>query len=259
MEPNLAADLAGAICSHDVAQVDARLATLAFLDGARRRGAEVTSGVAVTGLRLDGRGHICAVTTSEGVLPAEEVVCAAGVWSHEIAGSVGITLPVRPRKGHILVTGRVPGFIRHPLLESSYTASVHTAAETLQVALVAEMTAGDTLLLGSTREFVGLDRTVSAIALQAIAARAARFLPALAGKSVIRSYAGLRPWSPDHLPLIGPVAAVPGLYLATGHEGAGIDLAPLTGQIIARWIVNGSAPPLSELVRPGRFDTPKER
>ena len=94
---------------------------------------------------------------------------------------------------------------------------------------------------------------MSPAVVQAIAARAIRFLPRLAQASIIRSYAGLRPWSPDHLPLVGPVAAVPGFYLATGHEGAGIGLAPVTGQLIADWIVGGRAPVLAEVVRPGRF------
>jgi glycine/D-amino acid oxidase-like deaminating enzyme len=115
------------------------------------------------------------------------------------------------------------------------------------------MTAGGTVLLGSSREFVGFDRSVSSAVVQAIAARAVRFLPRLAQASIIRSYAGLRPWSPDHLPLVGPAAGVPGLYLATGHEGAGIGLAPVTGQLIADWIINGKAPALAEPVRPDRF------
>jgi sarcosine oxidase subunit beta len=139
------------------------------------------------------------------------------------------------------------------MLEGSYAASVKSSAEEVQVALVAEMTAGDTMLLGSSREFAGYDRTVSPAVMQAIAARAVRFLPGLAQTSVIRSYAGLRPWSPDHLPLVGPVDAVLGLYLATGHEGAGIGLAPVTGQILAQCILEGKTPPLAEPVRPGRF------
>jgi glycine/D-amino acid oxidase-like deaminating enzyme len=89
--------------------------------------------------------------------------------------------------------------------------------------------------------------------IQAIAARAVRFLPALAHMSAIRSYAGLRPWSPDHLPLVGPVAAVPGLYLATGHEGAGIGLAPVTGHILSEMLIDGQMPDYATAVRPDRF------
>jgi glycine/D-amino acid oxidase-like deaminating enzyme len=143
--------------------------------------------------------------------------------------------------------------ITHPFLEGSYAASVQSAAEGVQVALVAEMTSAGTLLLGSSREFTGYDRAVSPAVVQAIAARAVRFLPGLAQANIIRSYTGLRPWSPDHLPLVGPVEAVPGLFLATGHEGAGIGLAPITGQILAHWIVRQEEPSLAGPVRPARF------
>ena len=84
-------------------------------------------------------------------------------------------------------------------------------------------------------------------------ARAVRFLPSLAHSPVIRSYAGLRPWSPDHLPLIGPVAAVPGLLLATGHEGAGIGLAPISGRLIADYAVGAELPPFAATIQPDRF------
>jgi len=253
LEPNLAHDLAGAIYYLDEAQVDARAATLAMLDTAQRLGATLQAGTEVSGVWLDAGGRVVGVTTKQGDIPAGAVVCAAGVWSNDIARSAGVELPVRPRKGHILVTSRAPGLIAHPMLEGSYAASVTSAAEGIQVALVAEMTAGGTALLGSSREFVGFDRSASPAVAQAIAARALRFLPRLAQASIIRSYAGLRPWSPDHLPLIGPVASAPGFYLATGHEGAGIGLAPVTGQIIADWIVGGRVPELGDTVRPGRF------
>ena len=253
LEPNLAHDLAGAVYYLDEAQVDARAATLAMLDAAQRLGATLQAGTEVTGVRLGAEGRVVAVTTKQGEIPAAAVVCAAGVWSNEIARSVGVELPVRPRKGHILVTSRAPGLIAHPMLEGSYAASVTSAAEGTQVALVAEMTSGGTVLLGSSREFVGFDRVASPTVVQAIAARALRFLPRLEQANIIRSYAGLRPWSPDHLPLVGPVESAPGFYLATGHEGAGIGLAPVSGQIATDWIVNGRPPVLAEVVRPSRF------
>lgn len=253
LEPNLAPDLAGGVFYPDEAQVDARLATVALLQAARRRGTQLQEGVEVTGIRQGTGGRVMAVTTRAGDVPADTIVLAAGVWSEQIGHSVGIDLPIRPRKGHILVTGRVPGLITHPLLEGSYSASVQSVSEGVQVALVAEMTAGGTMLLGSSREFAGFDRSVSIAVIQAIAARAVRFLPGLARTSAIRSYAGLRPWSPDHLPLVGPVVGVPGLYLATGHEGAGIGLAPVTGWIISEILVEGRGPDYATTVRPDRF------
>lgn len=255
LEPNLASDLAGGVFFPDDAQIDARRATLALILAARQRGLTLYPNAEVTAIRQAPGGRISSVVTASGEIATGSVVCAAGVWSNRVAQFVGIELPVRPRKGHILVTAKVPGLIQHPLLEGGYVSTVQSAGEELQAALVAELTASGTLLLGSSREFTGFDRSVSLPVVQAIAGRAVRFLPALAGKRVIRSYAGLRPWSPDHLPLIGPVESVPGFYVATGHEGAGICLAPITGQLIAAWITGDSElPPFASAVRPDRFD-----
>jgi glycine/D-amino acid oxidase-like deaminating enzyme len=260
LEPNLAPDLAGAVYYLDEAQVDARLATLALLRAARDQGAVLQPGVAVKGLRRGADGRVIAALTSDGEIAAGAFVLAAGVWSAEIAATIGLSLPVKPRKGHILVTARAPGMICHPLLEGSYAASVHAVTAAAEVALVAEMTAGGTLLLGSSREFAGFDRAVSPQICQAIAARAIRYLPALANHCAIRAYTGLRPWSPDHLPLVGPAPSAPGLYLATGHEGAGIGLAPVTGEILAHWFIDNprggreTIADLARIVRPDRFE-----
>jgi glycine/D-amino acid oxidase-like deaminating enzyme len=258
LEPNLAPDLAGGAFFPDDAQIDPRRATWALLSAAQRRGLSLHTPAEVIAIRrtLDGDGRVSGVVTRTGELATETVVCAAGAWSNEVAGLVGVKSPIRPRKGHILVTAKIPGLIQHPMLEGGYAATVHSASEDLEVAFVAEMTASGTLLLGSSRQFVGFDRSVSPSVMGVLAARAARFLSPLArqGVRVIRSYAGLRPWSPDHLPLIGPVETVPGFYLAAGHEGAGIGLAPVTGRLIADWVVGVDLPTAAAEVRPDRFE-----
>jgi D-hydroxyproline dehydrogenase subunit beta len=257
LEPNLAPDVAGGIFFPDDAQVDARRATLAMLSAAQAQGLMLHTHAEVLAIHRapNGDGRVNKVVTRSGEIATERVVCAAGVWSNAVAQMVGIELPLRPRKGHILVTTKVPGMIQHPLLEGGYVSTVQSASEDLQVALVAEPTASGTLLLGSSRQSVGYDRGVSLRVVQAIADRALRFLPALAQVQVIRSYAGLRPWSPDHLPLIGPWTPVPGFYVAAGHEGAGIGLAPITGRLIADWITDAERPPFAEQVRPDRLET----
>jgi glycine/D-amino acid oxidase-like deaminating enzyme len=227
---------------------------LAMLSAARRMGLTIQTASEIVAIRRSLRegGPISAVLTRRGEIATKAVVCAAGAWSNEVSRLVGIELPTRPRKGHILVTAPAPGLIRHPLMEGGYVSTVHADSAELQVALVAEMTARGTVLVGSSRQFVGFDTSVSLSVLQAIAARAVRFLPSLEKVKVIRSYAGLRPWSPDHLPLIGPVSGVPGFYVATGHEGAGIDLAPITGRLIAEWVTTTEMSPMANAVRPDR-------
>jgi glycine/D-amino acid oxidase-like deaminating enzyme len=254
LEPNLAPDLAGGVFFPDDAQIDPRRATLAFIEAARRHGLSLHAGAGVTDIQQAPDGRVSGVVTEKVEIATENVVCAAGAWSNEVTRQVGIDLPVRPRKGHVLVASKSPGLIHHPLLEGGYVSTVQTVAEGLQVAFAAELTASGTLLLGSSREFAGYDRTVSLDVIRAVAGRAVRFLPSLAGKGIIRSYAGLRPWSPDHLPVIGPVAGAPGFYVATGHEGAGICLAPITGQLIAGWITgNNEMPACGQAARPDRL------
>ena len=255
LEPELASDLAGGVLFPDDLQIDPRRATLALLTAAQERGLKLHTETEVSEIKREAHGDspVCGVVTQEAEISTPAVVCAAGVWSMDIAQMVGLDLPIKPRKGHILVTARTPGFINHPLLEGAYVTTVQSAADNLQVALVAEMTGTGTILLGSSRQFTGDDRSVSIDVIQAIANRAIRFLPRLANVQVIRSYAGLRPWSPDHLPLIGPVQSIPGFYLATGHEGAGIGLAPITGKLISNWVTGTLQSELAAALRPDRL------
>jgi glycine/D-amino acid oxidase-like deaminating enzyme len=255
LEPELAPDLAGGVLFPDDLQVDPRRATLAMLASAQKKGVTLHTGTEILDIKRAPQGDqpICAVVTQNGEISTPIVICAAGIWNRQIARMVGLDLPIKPRKGHILVTAKRPGFIKHPLLEGGYVSTVESAIDDLQVALVAEMTTTGTILLGSSRQFVGDDRTVSINVIQAIASRASRFLPRLANTQVIRSYAGLRPWSPDHLPLIGHVQSVPGLYLAAGHEGAGIGLAPITGKLISDWVTDSVESEFAAAFRPDRF------
>jgi len=255
LEPELAPDLAGGVLFPDDLQVDPRRATLALLAAAQENGLKLHTGTEVLEIKRiqSGDRPVFTVVTQSGKISTPNIICAAGVWSKGVARMVDLDLPVKPRKGHILVTARRPGFIRHPLLAGAYVTTVQSAADDLQVALVAEMTGAGTMLLGSSRQFAVDDRSVSIDVIQAIARRARRFLPGLANTQVIRSYAGLRPWSPDHLPLIGPVQSLPGFHLATGHEGAGIGLAPVTGKLISDWVVGATQSELADAFLPDRL------
>ena len=254
LEPGLATDLAGGAFFPDDYQIDPRRATMAIIRKAQRQGLQLHVGEEVQGLyQPEGAGAGWEVQTQRDRYSADYVVCAAGVWSVELLQKMGIEIPVRPRKGHILVVKSGAGALNHPLLEGGYEATVHAGEEQLQVALVAEVTPAGTMLIGSSRQFAGFDTSVSWDVLQSLARRAARFIPAIASAPLMRSYAGLRPWSPDHLPLIGPLEGFEGLHLATGHEGAGICLAPATGELIKDWISQDEIPEFGAAVDPNRF------
>jgi len=106
---------------------------------------------------------------------------------------------------------------------------------------VVEGTRSGTVLIGASRERVGFDRGISIPVVRQLAAQAVRLFPVLAGVCLMRVYGGLRPYCPDHLPVIGADPRVPGLLHACGHEGAGIGLAPATGELIAGLITGRPA------------------
>jgi glycine/D-amino acid oxidase-like deaminating enzyme len=252
-EPALAADVPGGALFPADGQVEPRYATAALLAAGRRHGLQVHLGTAARRLVVGAAGRVEAVETAGGRLPTRAVVLAAGVWTPALAATAGGAVPVQPRKGQIVVVERAPGWFRRKLMEAGYVATVESSAAALQVAMVAEGTRSGTLLLGSSRELAGFDCTVSLRVAAAIAARALRFFPGLAGLRCLRTYAGLRPFSPDHLPLIGPLAGVDGVYIATGHEGSGIGLAPATGRLIAQWVTGHPLAFPAEWFRPDRF------
>jgi D-hydroxyproline dehydrogenase subunit beta len=252
-EPLLAEDVVGGALFPDDAQVEPRKATTAFTVGGQRHGLVVRTDTPVSRVVLGKGGQVEAVETPTERIPTGTVVVAAGVWTREIAAATGLDVQVRPRKGQIVVTERAPITVRRKLMEAGYTSTVESSDADLQIAMVAESTRGGNLLLGSSREMIGFDQSVTPAAIMGIVKRAVRFFPALAGVNCIRTYAGLRPITPDHLPLIGPLDGTQGFYVATGHEGAGIGLAPGTGRLIAQQITGQTPDFPADWFAPSRF------
>ncbi|MFU8841842.1 MAG: NAD(P)/FAD-dependent oxidoreductase [Nitriliruptoraceae bacterium] len=244
LEPHLTRDLVGAMAYPQDQQVQPVKAAAAILRRARRRGATVHPHTRVTALQLDGSRAITAVATDLGTIATRVVVNAAGVWSRDIAALAGVDLPIHPRRGQILVTEPLPTLIRRKVYDADYVGTVGAADPTAPgISSVVEGTRAGTVLIGSSRELVGLDRRPNLPLMAAMAARAIELFPVLADVHLLRTYLGFRPYSPDHLPVIGPDTEVAGLHHATGHEGAGIGLAPATGDLVAA-LVTGAEPAL---------------
>jgi D-hydroxyproline dehydrogenase subunit beta len=240
-EPHISPGLPGGVFYPQDGQVQPMLAASWLLAEASRLGARLTWGADV--LAGEGEGRITAVQTSRGRIAAGAVVNAAGPWSGLVAERLGGRLPIRPRRGHVLVTEPLPPLIRHKVYESDYVTTVMSDSDDVACSAVVEGTRAGTVLIGSSREFAGFDRRPSLRVMAAMSARATAIFPFLAGVRVLRSYVGFRPASPDHLPLIGPDTAVSGLYHASGHEGAGIGLAPGTAELVTA-LLAGSTPPV---------------
>jgi glycine/D-amino acid oxidase-like deaminating enzyme len=129
----------------------------------------------------------------------------------------------------------------HKVYDADYVGAVESDDGALQTSSVVESTASGTVLIGSSRQQQGFDATFRVDVLTQIAAKAMRLFPFLSGASVMRSYGGFRPFMPDHLPVIGEDQRMPGLWHASGHEGAGIGLSLATAEIIRDQMLGWSA------------------
>jgi glycine/D-amino acid oxidase-like deaminating enzyme len=259
-EPLLAEDIAGLVeCSCDSSLNPMEL-VYGLARSARHNGAQVHLHSEVTRLTQTTDGRISGVVASGKTISAPVVVLAAGVWTSRLAETVGLSVPIRPRKGHLLVSERTSLSVRRKLMEFGYLAAkfggtlpegITTEMASYGIAMVIEPTGHQNLLVGSSREFAGFDTSSDPTVLRLMAQRALRFFPALREVGMIRSFAGLRPSTPDTTPIVSRVERIPGLYIASGHEGAGIALAPITGKLIAQEI---TGQPLSISLDPLRLE-----
>ncbi|XHO05027.1 D-amino acid dehydrogenase [Ralstonia syzygii] len=163
------------------------------------------------------------------------------------------SLPLRAKKGHLLITDRYPGMIRHQLLELGYIKSAHKSTGT-SVAFNAQPRPTGQLLIGSSRQFDTTDLAVEMPVLAQMLQRAATYLPALPSLSGIRAWTGFRAASPDGLPLIGPAdPSTRGMWLAVGHEGLGVTTALGTAKLLTAQILGSPAAIDASPYLPSRF------
>lgn len=254
VEPHLAPELAGGMLYPQDGQLQPMLATATMLAAARRHGAVVRTHAEVTGLIRAGERVRGVVLTGGARIEAGQVVNAAGPWARQVAAMAGVHLPVMPRRGVVLVTQPLPRLVRRKVYAAEYVSNVASDAPGLESSAVVEGTPAGTVLIGASRERVGFDPAMPVAVVRRLATQAVALFPMLAAARLLRSYRGFRPYSPDHLPVIGADPRAPGLVHAGGHEGAGVILAAGTGQLVAE-ILTG-APPSVDLspVRPERFE-----
>jgi glycine oxidase len=216
-----------AVLFPDEGVVDPRRLTRATWLAACRRGATVRTGTPVLGFRIE-QGVCRGVETRDGPVEAGAVVVAAGAWA-SFDGRLPVSLPVEPVRGQI-VELELP----HPPLERI------VASDEVYVVPRPD----GTVLVGSTIEHVGFRKAVTASALHRLIGAAVRLIPAIASASLVRAWSGLRPGTPDGLPILG-VCSVGRLFLAAGLFRSGILLAPATARILADLLLGGPARDLS--------------
>jgi len=245
-EPNLRPGLAGALLVPDDRVLYPPGAARWLLEAAREHGAVIRAGVTASAV-APGSVTLHAAGRTEKT-DAGAIVLAAGIDT----GSLIPGLPVVPRKGHLVITDRYPGLVRHQLVELGYLHSAHTMTGA-STAFNLQPRATGQVLIGSSRELVGRDASINRAIVADMVRRAVEFVPRLGHCLAIRTWTGFRPATPDALPLIGAWPAVPGVWIAAGHEGLGITTATGTAALIAAGVL-GTAPPID--AAPFRPDRP---
>lgn len=163
-------------------------------------------------------GRAVGVATGRGMVRAKRVLVAAGAWSGRLLEHLGLACPVRPVRGQMLHYRLEPGTLGHiTMTEGRY--------------LIARKDGN--LIVGSTLEEAGFDKSVTAAAARDLHRAAVKVLPALARAPILGQWAGLRPWAPDGVPLIGRVPGVDGLWVSAGHYRNGVTMAPASARLLA--------------------------
>lgn len=239
-EKSLTPDARAAVWLPEEATVEPRLLMDALLAAAQNRGVAIRSDCQVTNLLCEQNRCIGVIAAREKI-DAAHVVIAAGCFSAEVAGGVehiARFVPTRPVRGQMLAL-RTGSLRLSRVLRSGHGYLVPR---------------GDgRVIAGSTKEEAGFEKRVTAGGMRKVLNAAIELCPALASAEIVETWSGLRPGTPDDLPILGPTD-IEGLLIATGHYRNGILLAPITAKLIRDWILLGHASFDAEAFSPLRFD-----
>jgi len=244
-EPELRPGLAGGLRVPDDAVVYPPCAATYLLEDARRRGQlEIDCNALVVGLEPAGAVRLSDGRRLEGGL----VVVAAGALTPQLLPQ----LPIKKRKGHLVITDRYPGFAHHQIVELGYLKSAH-ATQADSVAFNIQPRQTGQMLIGSSRQYNAEGTEVEPQLLGRMLKRAESYMPRIGELSALRVWTGHRAATPDKLPIIGPMPGKQRTWVASGHEGLGITTSLATGEILADRILGRTSTIPAAPYDPGRF------
>ncbi|MEW6080691.1 MAG: FAD-binding oxidoreductase [Bacillota bacterium] len=220
---------------------------LGLADKSRELGARIWEYSTVQEIRTRGR-KVCLVVTDQGEIRTPTVVNAAGAWAASIGRLVGLEVPITPNRMQILVSEPVAPLMDRVIMcscyilgEQSKSSLLHSGGDGSELGFVYAQTKKGNLLLGSTSEFVGYDKSCSCESIRAISRHVCQLVPTLGEKGilVIRSFANFFPFTKDDFPILGRVPGIQGFYMAAGHNGHGIMLGISSGYLMSELIAYG--------------------
>jgi D-hydroxyproline dehydrogenase subunit beta len=231
LEPNLREGMAGGLLVPEDGVLYPPCAAGFLMKRAQERGADLRLGASVAQI---GQGRILLNDGRE--FSAKIIVNAAGASAPELTPGI----PIMKRKGHLAITDRYPGFLRHQLVELGYLKSAHSVRSD-SVAFNVQPRRTGQILIGSSRQYGAENKDVDGKILSRMLQRALQFMPGLGTMSAVRTWTGFRAATPDKLPLIGPWPGDKSLFLATGHEGLGITTSVGTAHILVDQVTDAKS------------------
>ena len=238
-EPALATRVRGALFVGADHWVNNQRLVMAYAQAAVAAGVVLRSGTSVSRVIVeDGRAH--GVVAEGDRWEADAVLLAAGAWTGALAASFGARLRVEPARGQMLAVAHVPPVLTHAIHADDLYLVPRPSGE---------------LLIGTTVEHVGFQRSVTAEGISTLLATAIALVPSIGSLPIARTWYGFRPWAPDGLPILGPWPDIEGLWVATAHFRSGILLAPITARLMTDWMTAGDPGLDVDAFAPQRFLT----
>jgi D-amino-acid dehydrogenase len=221
LEPALLPQVAGGIYYPRDGHINPHRFVTGLAEKAQTLGAEIRTNSEVTGFESS-RGKITRIRTTRGDLTPKQVVLATGSWSPEVARDLKLRIPIQAAKGYSVTIENPSVCPKIPLLFGE--------------ALVVANPLGDSLRLAGTLELAGMDFSINSRRVDAMRSASSRYLPGLDEARVIEIWRGLRPCTPDGLPIISRSNDFENLIVAAGHAMLGMSLGPVTGNLVSQLV-----------------------
>ena len=246
MEPFVRQDVRGSLFIPDCGYFDLLPFIFKMLQAAKDKGAVFMNEVEVTGL-IKTDSHVKGVHSTKGDFYADTVINCAGYYGSKIAAMAGLDLSIKPRRGHTIVCQQMPPMIFHNVYSMLYNI-IKYHPELIKDEIVREhginctlhQTDDGSIYVTGSREMVGYDRRADNDVVRLILEGAMQRIPALKNVLVLRCFTGLRPYTEDGLPMIGAIDGLDGFFMCSGHEGDGIALSCVTGELVRDLLTKGS-------------------
>lgn len=220
--------------------------TLAFAETAIKNGIDFYQSTEIENFIYKNNNLIGIISKKQEKFFANKIVLATGIYSNKLLSKINIQLPIKPRRGQIIVSEPVAPLLNHALLSGRYLAAklfpeilkdLTDPLNQMGIGLVIEQAKSGNLLIGSTREFVGENKETTFQGIEYVLKHAISIIPSLEDINIIRTFSGLRPYTIDGLPIISKLIPYNNLFIAAGHEGDGITLSAITGKLIKQMVL----------------------